>query len=178
MLKQSKYILAILFAMAVCVSCQKDDNADGDTIKPFAYTLSNSNKYSKQDAGIVDFFNGFTKPMILRIFNYSSDYGYFDCLVINSMDELRETLLCLSVEPPEIDFSRYTLLMGCFPTPTPSHFLAKQNLSVTPDKLVLTLATDFRGDIHFFAEDYVYFWGLYPKLPDKDVELNLILKKL
>ena len=167
--------------MAVCVSCQKEDNIEGDTIKPFAYTLSNSNKYSKQDAGIVDFFNEFAKPnnrQYLCIFNHSGNYAYLGCLVINSMDELREALLCLSVEPPEIDFSRYTLLIGSCSIPVSAHFLARQNLAVTPDKLVLTIATGLPKADFFFADGgSLFFWGLYPKLSDKDVEVNLILKK-
>ena len=177
MLKQIKYILAILFIMAVSLSCQKEDNIEGDIIKPFAYTLSNSNKYSKYDADIIAFFNGFTKTnnrQSLCIF----DYGHFGCLVINSMDELREALICLSVEPPEIDFNRYTLLIGCCTTPLPAHFLARQTISVTPDKLILTITTGLpKADIYIPGGGRLFFWGLYPKFPDKDVEINLILKK-
>ena len=166
--------------MVGCLSCKQDQ--DDNIIKPYL-SIPVSNNYvlrSEQDANIVAFFKehiqSFSIIKHLCIFDHGVD-DYHCCLVINSMDEFREALLCLSVELPEIDFSKYTLIIGDQTLPD-SRSISKQDITIMPDKLVLNIeAIVPYGQSVMFLPSIRIYWGIYPKLPDKDIEINLILNK-
>ena len=163
--------------MAGCLSCQQDD-----IIEPFISPLWDNNDatLSEQDANILAFFEeqvpwsyGFLTPLCIFGDNPPLDN---QCMVINSMDELREVFLCLSIELPEIDFNKHTLIIGRISVSTAEYSVAKQDITIKPDKLILRITAD-GTHAYMMVGSQLNYWGLYPKLPDKPLVTNITITK-
>lgn len=95
-----------------------------------------------------------------------NSYGYTtpSIVVINSSKELDEVYLG-GKELPEIDYKKYTLVMGVLAAPTLSYWIESISLDVHSENLLMGF--DVRGwDSGFTAIARLGFWRLYPKLPN------------
>ena len=93
------------------------------------------------------------------------------CLV-NSKQEL-ESIYYGNLEIPEIDFSKYTLIIGKktkhveIGKKSPAN-LKKIKLYETKENYLLDLyCTSYIPEGDMFVRRFLYFWGLYPKLNNK-----------
>ena len=94
----------------------------------------------------------------------SYDYTTPSIVVINSSKELDEVYLG-DRELPEIDYKKYTLVMGVLAAPTLSYWIESISLDVHSENLLMGF--DVRGwDSGFTAIARLGFWRLYPKLPN------------
>lgn len=94
------------------------------------------------------------------------------CYLVNSHEEL-QALYWGERELPEIDFSKYTLVLGR--KMVPSHYaLEGHTLCITDESIVVTLK--FRKLEGAFVQMmyHRYFWGLYEKLPKKNTIIKMI----
>jgi hypothetical protein len=97
------------------------------------------------------------------------------CLVINSAEELKAAML-VDAAIPEIDFEQYTLIIGSYYA-TAGNSIRYHGINVEPERNVLNLVIYARHTGIAVGEmlNY-YYWGLYSKLPDNPVEVNVILE--
>lgn len=72
---------------------------------------------------------------------------------------------------PDIDFSKYSLILGRFSTPETGYNIARQRVVDKGDRLVLYLEVTRNEILQMFPATN-YFGAIYPKLPDRAVEMN------
>ena len=100
------------------------------------------------------------------------------CIMINSMDELIKNMVCSSIVPPEIDFNLYTLIVGQHQMPNSYYYIVEQNIVESGrSRLILNLRVKLPDDGHWPAFSKLYYWGIYPKLENKTINVNLIKER-
>lgn len=93
--------------------------------------------------------------------------------VINSQQELADIYLG-DRELPEIDFGKYTLIIGQQIMPYLHFYVAKQILVAGEDGIIFNLYAKNDSEIHLTMLQNLYFWGLYPKLTQQTIKVNVI----
>lgn len=107
-----------------------------------------------------------------------SHYTGFDlgeklsCFLINSTSELEE-IAPNDVELPSIDFDRYTLIIGRMPKGSTGYTYKGQKISFESGRTVLTVTYEGPDGAVHPTITYYNFWGLYDKLQDTEIELNI-----
>ena len=95
--------------------------------------------------------------------------------LINSNQELADIYQGEN-ELPEIDFDKYTLIIGHQALPGLGFYLTKKELVESTEGLVMNLYTRNDREIIATALQHLYFWGLYPKLSQKTVSVNCFME--
>lgn len=97
------------------------------------------------------------------------------CQVVNSYDEL--WAIYKGSEPlPIIDFDSYTLLVGKKETSQFSERLSRQ--SFYEDNGTYFLDIYYSGDLFFQTIVSVYYWGLYPKLDERLINVSVFFEQV
>ncbi|MDR2894384.1 MAG: hypothetical protein LBU97_02850 [Alistipes sp.] len=108
-----------------------------------------------------------------EIFFVDDDEG--KCLMINSIEELK-AIMRTSVELPAIDFKNNTLIIGQQVVPTTSFSVLRQNLDVGSKKITLDLTAKV-PEASYQGFSCLYYWGIYQKLIDAPIEVNVTHQK-
>jgi len=95
--------------------------------------------------------------------------------LINSNQELTDIYEGEN-ELPEIDFDKYTLIIGHQAMPGLGFYLTKKELMVSNEALVLNLYTRNDREVIACAIQHLYFWGLYPKQSQKTVSVKCFME--
>lgn len=151
-----KCLLAVFFLCVSFVRC--GDENEKKTILPI----------DNLDKSIVDFF-GSALPVIKSDCFFSSVDGDV-CCIVNSKEELQAIYSC-EKELPEINFSLYTLVIGQKKMPNSYYSITEQSIDET-DVLTLNLHVQL-PDEHWPAFSQMYYWGIYPKLYKKKIDVNV-----
>ena len=109
---------------------------------------------------------------------FSADPEEEKCLIINSEQEFREAYKG-DKELPDVDFSKYTLVVGRSWDNDTSYFFDDFEMVDKGDsyQLDLTLNHNVHPDYGAFCVVVdIFFWRLYPKMESKPVSLNRIVK--
>lgn len=93
--------------------------------------------------------------------------------LINSRKELADIYLG-EKELPNIDFDRYTLIIGQQMMPYWGFYIVKKELEANDKGLRLTIYARNEGEVLPTAIQHLYFWNLYPKLSEKTIIVNVI----
>ena len=111
--------------------------------------------------------------------NFFPDILQDTCRVINTEQEFLE-LYHGGEKIPNIDFQTYSLVVGkkVFRTiigeNRPMKF-REQKLYMVSDGYVLDLYLDYSiPEVSFYNDMFACFWGLYPKLIEKNIKVNFI----
>ena len=106
-------------------------------------------------------------------FNFSyMDCYETECFLINSVEEFR-AIAPEPIELPDIDFAKYSLIVGQHVFEEPRYSLESQAVETGTDALTLNLVySEFCGIAPAMVAPY-YFWGLYDKLPEYEVNVNI-----
>ena len=122
------------------------------------------------DAGILpvtasedveSFFETYLPPSDYSYSNTSFNFGEeTECFVINDVDDFK-TVAPESVTLPEIDFDKYTLIIGQVVMGSPGYRFVSQSIHTDTLKVVYK---NLGGVSPAIITSY-YFWGLYDKLP-------------
>ena len=175
-MKKVFFILGVLLSFGMFCACSSDDEvierSEGSSTRGID-TLE-SVKMSSVDS--------FLKEKILNTMNHNHAKGYFSidedtCYRIDSMEELA-ALYQGEEELPEIDFNNNTLLLG-------AKVFTDPNTDVENYKMLLIESSDgynFNLYSRHLEGEWtslgitlqIYYYGLYPKLKDKDISVNLI----
>ena len=172
-----KYVLifSVLIATACLCACSSDD----DSIPQINLT----------DGEIFDFFNSELREMHSDD-NYIASRSFFYEIidpvdhdgmpimenmvyVINSQQELADIYVGKK-KLPEIDFDKYTLIIGQQIMPYCGFYVAKKKLSLGDNSLILNLYAKNDRESLPCAMQNLYFWGLYPKQSQKTITVNAI----
>ena len=106
-------------------------------------------------------------------FNYISDVdGESECFVVNSEEEFR-AIVKETVELPDIDFAKYSLIVGQYVFEEPRYSLESQAVETGTDVLTLNLVYRVLDGAAPAAIAPYYFWGIYDKLPEYEVNVNI-----
>ena len=182
MKKKNWAAIALMMATAMIVGCSSDNDEDDNIIMPVNVV----------DESVVEFFQTELPEVHSSSENYSRhttsffydpeanglgsvDPENFFC-VINSRQELADIYLG-DKELPEIDFDKYTLIVGQQIMPFLGFYVGKKELVVDNDRLVFNLyARHDSNDDSLLAlmYQYLYFWAVYPKLSQKAISINVI----
>ena len=181
-----KMYLFILIASLSFIACSDDDGVarlkEGN-VPEVALTeslagVSGFFSWENQDAREMSFNPDDFTFSLWEEFNDKNSYDYTNpsIVVINSRKELDEAYLG-NKELPEIDYKKYTLVMGVLAAPTLSYWIESISLDVRSEDLLMRF--DVRGwDSGFTAIARLGFWRLYPKLPNlpitPDVKVSVL----
>ena len=164
--KTSPFSLILIVLAGLFVSCSVEDvPADGrvtpvyasDEVEAFflEYLPENSYRGSAVDFAFSD-----------------RDYSQTECFLINSMEEFRG-VVSDEVEVPHINFKKYSLIIGQCVLGDPGYVLEKQVVYPGENDMELRLVYRRLDGVSPCVITNFYFWGLYPKLPDLPLTVNL-----
>ena len=93
------------------------------------------------------------------------------CFLINSKEEFESMLLC-DKNLPIIDFSLYSVIVGKKNMPNSFYSIVEQSINNT-QTLELNIIVHLPNE-HWPAFSDMFYWALYPKLPNKKISINII----
>ena len=93
------------------------------------------------------------------------------CFLINSKEEFESILLC-NKELPPIDFSLYSVIVGKKNMPNSFYSIVEQSIN-NAQTLELNIIVHLPNE-HWPAFSDMFYWALYPKLPNKKISINII----
>ena len=163
-LKIMKYV-AILLLIVGNVSCQMMDTSE-EVIEPII-----------PGDGVIAFFEEHLPPYSgaeSDCFFVDIDHQKSICVLINSVEEFRNNFSCSSTMLPEIDFKSHTLIIGqYYPIRESSYKVINQELVVKSKEIELNLYVT-SPEYTFATQTRLYYWGIYPKLRNKPINVNII----
>lgn len=123
---------------------------------------------------IEDFFNVELRNTAMAFF-FDGDRPICDnfVYVVNSRQEFADVYQGKK-ELPEVDFEKYTLIIGKEMMPCLGFYIAKKELLAREDGLELTIYTKNDNEICALALQNLYYWGLYPKQSQKKISVIAI----
>jgi hypothetical protein len=133
----------------------------------------------KAETGIIpadEFFDKYLPPMSARSECFFVDDNDSKCLAINSLEELKAIMHSPVGELPEIDFDKYTLLIGQQLMSSISYSLLSHSIDVGSEQIALTLTVKDPG-AYWSALGMMYYWGVHPKLPEIPIEVDIVYQK-
>ena len=96
-------------------------------------------------------------------------------IIINSIDEFKKSFSCSPDMLPAIDFKSNTLIIGHFEVSHGGGYITEQEIIVNHGKAVLDISYGFpREGVFTQAITALYYWGIYPKIENKNISMNLI----
>lgn len=108
--------------------------------------------------------------------NFSNIEGSDDisteCFLINTVEQFRE-IAPEPIELPDIDFAKYSLIVGQHVFEEPRYSLESQAVETGTDVLTLNMVYRVLDGAAPAVEAPYYFWGLYDKLPEYEVNVNI-----
>ena len=115
------------------------------------------------------------------VFVYSSheyDMGFGlkdedDCIVINSMEEFFALAPSGTDKNIEIDFDNYSLMIGRHVAKSLMLEIKSQAVYIGENDMIFKVVYEDCDDVESSVTMYYNFWGLYHKLPEKDVKLEV-----
>ena len=156
------YLFTATLCLTTLSSCGSDD-ASAETFQP-----------QKVSPEIEKFFEAHLPISGNSDCFFKSETGYKDTLevrIINSMTELQQ--LCYApVELPQIDFSKYTLVMGWRLMYQSYYQVGSQRLSISSSSATLYVETKPQ-DAWYTVFSRLYFWGFYPKTDIKKINVKV-----
>ena len=104
--------------------------------------------------------------------NYFFESRNSSCIIIHSYDEFSEKYHG-SEKLPEIDFERYSLVVGQEDVEQFGYYLVKHEIVSAKDGLTLNLTIRLSGGFHEQSFTSFYYWGLYPKLNESTISVKV-----
>ena len=154
-----KYLLILLAAMAFA-ACGDDNSQEANIDKEVPEEVAMQR--------IEAFFeNAFSKNWGMDSFAFT--YRHNEICVINSREELA-AIYTGEEDIPDIDFSKYTLLIGHVITPDTGHTISRLELTEKDGQKTLYVYVH-EWDSGLTVITPVLYWGLYPKFPQHQVNV-------
>ncbi|MDR2911009.1 MAG: hypothetical protein LBV47_06565 [Bacteroidales bacterium] len=162
-----KNILVIMVMFAIVIGCEKE--LEVISILP----ISESDMPEEVAA--------FFEEHLPGVSEYGNGSGCFflddeknKSLMINSIDELKAAMYS-PFELPDIDFGKYTLVIGQHLVGGTAYRVREHNIVIKPEGIELNISVE-KPDGTYWVICPVYYWGLYPKLAQEFINVNLIVK--
>ena len=176
------FFMSMLLPLGLFSACSNDEEFEGSSISTNDQVISDGMEITTDltDESVLSFFKEKLKKAYLAA-NYHAKDGFLfkenTCYRINSMEELA-SLYQGSDVLPEIDFDKYTLLLG-------SKIYTDTDTDVENVKPILfETEKDYQLNLytHHLEGEWgspcinlqLLYFGFYPKLKDKEIVVNLI----
>lgn len=104
--------------------------------------------------------------------NFFKDSDESQCLLINSTEELLKNYTGVDTFP-NIDFSKYTLIVGQELMSESYYNILRQELLTEGDELILNVYVP-KMEGGYYMVQHLFYWGLYPKLNSTNITVNII----
>jgi len=191
-MKKLIYLVAVLFAgtaLTAIVSCSENDEwADYWLLKHIVDNKDIISPIPVVNSSITEFFE--TEWPSGPNHRHGYFYDYVDsttsiwvtgpdtiCDLINSQEQLQAVYFG-DKTLPEINFTKYTLLIGRVEVSDSGHSIQKIDLVQTTNGLMANVYIQkSQSGLVFPAFTYLRFWRLYPKLASTDITINVIKSK-
>ncbi len=168
-------LLLVAAGAMFVASCSSDDEIE---TKSYVSPIEDGDEY----AAIAKFFNSElpcntgdfqTSDFFINTQEYNIQKNV--CCVINDKKGL-EGIYYGEKVLPEIDFEKYTLIIGVERMPHLSYKLAKKELIICNGYLLFNLyVSEPKDRYHPTAILSMFYWGLYPKVEDKEIVVKTII---
>ena len=168
-----KYLLLfnVLIATICFCGCSKEDVSNEDDSNNVILPINQT------DGALAAFLNAELPEMHPSDDIYRTSKSFFcdidTICVINSRLELIKVYKG-EREIPEIDFDKYTLVIGQQHMPYYGFYVAKKELLLGDNGLILNLYARNDNKKLPCAIQNLYFWELYPKQSQKTISVNVI----
>lgn len=189
-MKKVILMMSVLLSCGLFCACSSDDETNGSgsggTMKPDPALIPDdgevltpiemTNRYlwneeSEKVAMICSFFNeGLPIGKRSESFFVGSDKD--ECYVINSLQELK-SIYCGDKEYPELDFDKYTLVIGQKVNPDAFYPVLKQDLTFLDNKCLLNIYVPDFKELNTTNVPF-YYWALYPKFNTEGINVGFI----
>lgn len=110
----------------------------------------------------------------IKTFFEQGSWDEESCMMINSREDFQKAYMGTK-ELPEIDFDKYTLIIGRTWGNDSSYELAEVFLRDNGDNYSLDACLWHHYGGAFAAIIHIFYWRLYPKLPQKDIVTNHVV---
>ena len=189
-MKKVILMMSVLLSCGLFYACSSDDetngNGSGGTMKPDSTLIPDDgvvltpvempNRHlwteeSHKVAMICSFFNE-GLPIRKRSDSFFVDSDRDECYVINSLQELK-SIYCGDDELPELDFDKYTLVIGQKVNPDAFYPVLKQDLTFLDNKCLLNLYVPDFKELNTTNVPF-YYWALYPKFNTEGINVGFI----
>lgn len=176
-------MLLVVYGIGLALmACSSDDNEEMNTPivdnPDLAGYVEGAICRTKADSkSHEDIYRFFDKELPTTSMSYTKNCFLFEeasdvCYKVNSYDELR-SIYTGSEALPDIDFETYTLLVGMKESEQFAADSLNRQMFYEKDGAYY-LDIFFSSDLYFQTFVKVYYWGLYPKLGDGKIFVNLI----
>ena len=165
-------MLQLLVLVFVAASCSNDNMSENITevIEPIV-----------PNDDVIAFFEEHLPSysgMISDCFFVDIDKKENRCVMINNDKEFRKNFSCSFDMLPVIDFKSHTLIIGqYYSTPGTFYSVVEQNLIIESNKMKLTLFVSV-PEGSYTVLSHLYYWGIYPKIINKSISVNINYKSL
>ena len=185
-------ILGMLLSLGMICACSKSDDVtdivEGQNSRT-SDDINDSTAYSGEGESrgelispieeganyveIVEFFQSNYYHYIDDLFRNFFDNSFeSQCLIINNSDELLGKFT--GVDPfPDIDFDKYTLIVGQEIMPQSYYRVLRQELYLEGDELRLNVYVPELKS-WYCAFQHLFYWGLYPKIQSSKISVKII----
>lgn len=106
-------------------------------------------------------------------FKLSNEEDHF--YLINSIEELQAVYSC-EEKLPELDFKKYSVVIGQKRMPNSYYIVSDQNIVVQAKNLKLNIIAKTYSEGVWPSFSMMYYWGVYPKLPNLKLNVNIEIK--
>ncbi len=172
----NKYIFILLAALTFG-ACSEDEKADDGSILPVKKISKEVTNFFASEIGEAGQREYFFPPRRITDDDFpvggplqkdTSD----TCCIVNSMEELAQ-IYKGSKNLPQIDFTSQTLIVGKVTMPDDPFYVKGQSITETESALIHNLRV--KDSENSWCQVYqMRYWGLYPKLPNKPIVVNVI----
>lgn len=153
-------VMGIVVSLGLFSACSSDDD-------------NNLNGKEYEDDKVSEFFKA-ELPEYNRSESFFNNSNENICFVINSKKELQDVYFG-NRELPEIDFQKYTLIIGQEILSSSYHPILRQELVSDDGKLILYIYTKGNPEgMYYSMIQYLNYWGVYPKFESKEVTIKVI----
>ena len=112
-----------------------------------------------------------------EINEFYSENKWTKYILINSMDEFKENISCSSDLLPTIDFESYTLIIGQQQMGGSGYSVDEQTIIIRSNEVELNIKVKCpEGSFAIICP--LYYWGIYPKIQNKSISVNIIFQKV
>ena len=179
-MKKLLLFVSVLFAATFFTDCSSDDWQNNEDSFDDVY-LTSSMVYpdSLIDTAISDYLDSVLSLSCSQ--KFFDDLSVFDvtCIIINSKSELMEFNRLKDL--PEIDFKHKSLIIGQMGRVGWCPKLTRQYIENDNGDLILNLDILDTYNPEYgisFISYYRYYWGVYPKILDNKMKVNINISKL
>lgn len=180
-MKKALLTISMLPLFGMIISCEKTDAKDSSEssgVSVDSDSLSNTSTSLNvgDSSSVISEFLQSHYPSGTEYRTFFEDNEESQCLVINTTEELLNNYIGID-SFPDIDFNRYTLVVGQEIMPESYYTILRQELRPIGDEFILYIYVP-ELDGWFCSVQHLFYWGIYPKMQSPKITVEIIKERL